>query len=290
MHLKIDWYAGTKDYSTDPLIWFGEALPDWRAARGRQGYLRRLQEMYTGAEFLYHPERQIMGSHLDLSGSAIDLLLSCHPYLDPLDCFLKAGVTAYKPTRIDIAIDLEDGGLFAREYYNQMVKAPERVGRRKVTLYHSIGRGGGKTVYVGSRTSPLFLRIYDKDAQSLGAVPVTRVEVELKGYAAIATHKKLWTDGVKLDKVAAGLLLNVNPNWYHPEIIQLIAGAIPATWETRPLSSTPTQEWLKRQVLPTLVQDGLKIGYPLLLDWLYELTWERLKTSLPPDNLTADPE
>lgn len=285
LSLKIDWYAGTADYSTAPNIWFGEVLPDWRMLRGRQGYARREQELYTGIEFMYHPERKDMGAHIELSGKVIDRFLSCHPWLAPVDCFAKSGITSYKPTRIDIAIDIPDVGAYARKVYNRLAANPARVGRRKLHLHQSIGVGGGKSVDIGARTSPLFLRIYDKDGESKGRVPVSRVEFELKAYAAQAVHNSLWRQGLTLSQVAGSLLLRVGFDWRHEELSRLLIGTDVIEWTSRPETETSTQDWLRRQVLPTLVQDGLTVGYPLLLDWLYELTWERLKTSLPPSDL-----
>ncbi|AXH78917.1 MAG: replication initiation factor [Circular genetic element sp.] len=286
-YISLDYYAGTRDYDTTPHIWFGELPPIWQQLHGRQGYKIREQELFTGLEFMYNPDRQIMGCHIDLSGAVLQRFVGCHPYLTPIDALDKSGISAYKPSRIDVAIDIPDAGLFARDLYNQFVKVPAPVGRRKVTLIHSTGDRGGKTVYVGSRTSPLFLRIYDKDAQSAGKNPVSRIEFELKGAAAKKIHSELWTVKRSLSEVAAGLLLTVGTIGAVPELAALIDGQRAIEWEPREPAQTSTEKWLVRQVLPTFVQDALVNGYPLLLDWFFELVWERIRTSMPVGELDA---
>lgn len=98
------------------------------------------------------------------------------------DLFRCARCYSLKCTRIDINQDfrfsMED---VARSFYNHKTIF-------RASAYKYIKTDKGDTLYIGSRESEVFLRIYDKMSEMLGCVvntmQLTRVEFELKGACA----------------------------------------------------------------------------------------------------------
>lgn len=87
-------------------------------------------------------------------------------------------VTSHKPvvTRVDYQITIEKPTWYdARKFCDKLRAEPWPNRRRKITL---IDGGGDDTVYIGSRTSDRFIRIYVKHERYL------RYEVEYKGERA----------------------------------------------------------------------------------------------------------
>lgn len=91
---------------------------------------------------------------------------------------LYADMVKLKPvtTRVDYQITIDKpGGFVSRETVDMMRNLPWPGRRRKVTL---IDGGGDDTIYIGSRTSDRFIRIYVKHEKYL------RFEVEFKSERA----------------------------------------------------------------------------------------------------------
>ena len=118
-------------------------------------------------------------AHLDLTGGALGHLRALG-----LDVFgwlryvLEQGV---RVGRVDIAAD-DEAGLVTRERVIDAVSAGDYVTHsRSVSEHRALVGDRGWTVYFGRRTSPTFVRIYDKAAeQGLDGVSWTRVEAEFK--------------------------------------------------------------------------------------------------------------
>jgi DNA relaxase NicK len=94
-------------------------------------------------------------------------------------------------TRLDLAIDD-----FERRVTPDDVRAAiassELVSRGRRATYHETLRGDdGDTVYVGSRGSRVFARVYDKARESGGAIDAVRWELVLRKQAAKAAQRDL---------------------------------------------------------------------------------------------------
>lgn len=88
-----------------------------------------------------------------------------------------------KVTRLDFAIDVREGNAdpadIEKAWHDKTIKTQAR----KMTVIQATTRKqgtGGKTVYIGSRTSQCFLRVYDKGAEQGTCEDWIRVEAELK--------------------------------------------------------------------------------------------------------------
>ncbi len=100
-----------------------------------------------------------------------------------------------RPSRLDLAVTIQlDRDLpdLARDTYERAMEYQKNGGRRRsLTLIRSGEEGD--TIYIGKRTSPVFLRVYDKWRQSGLTWPAYtwRYEAELKGGAAGDAVKQL---------------------------------------------------------------------------------------------------
>lgn len=101
---------------------------------------------------------------------------------DAIDIIKDAIVMRGKITRVDFAIDIEEQ-LNYRWLYDEMQRANPR------KHVHTWISRTGTTVYVGTRTSQRFLRIYDKQGETKHkfdvdvGFPWCRIELEVKRYA-----------------------------------------------------------------------------------------------------------
>lgn len=86
---------------------------------------------------------------------------------------------------------------------------------KELVKYESGGRRIGHTIYLGSRTSSIFLRIYDKQMEQNETriqnetppilSPWIRWELELKGERAVQACNKI-KDGVSINEISIGIL------------------------------------------------------------------------------------
>ena len=111
-----------------------------------------------------------MGVHVSWSGSA---LREVNPRA-VLRLALNMGATI---RRIDLAVDLHKE-LDQHSLYFRLTQGEAKTASKK---FQRIQSDTGWTIYVGSRTSEKFLRIYDKQAEAQLQEPLTRVELECKG-------------------------------------------------------------------------------------------------------------
>lgn len=181
-----------------------------------------------------------MGVHVSWSGSALR-------EVEPRAILRSALAAGAIVRRIDIAIDIPYW-FVGSDFYSRLEKGLAETTSRK---YQHIVSDTGWTVYVGSRTSEKFLRIYDKQAEAGLDQPLTRVELECKG------------------DYAEGIAQHVDAEGYHqfPAIIKAfcdfpdlqpwnehlasptLSAGIPKKEKT-----TDTRRWLMESVAPSLAK------------------------------------
>lgn len=187
----VDWVAATipnDDKSVPNAVAVAEdVLPvtrgTWTPTKARNGYKYADR---TPDGIIAMTGRDDMGTHLILPGSAIAALQTRGISIDALlQPFVEKGANF---ARVDCAIDTIDAGLdvpalkAALDHNNAVTSA------RRWSLLTS--GESGFCLYVGSRQSERFLRVYNKAAQvaSMGEKPLAddwiRVEIELKATAA----------------------------------------------------------------------------------------------------------
>ena len=180
-------------------------------------------------------------------------------------------------SRIDLALDVMDGGSFARFIAASVISNQLKFTRRKAHVWIGSNEEEGCTTYVGSRTSPKMLRIYDKNAESKGKHPTSRIEFELKSEAAERVSELLrqYESWRKVGHLFTGLL-NEFGDWTGYKVLEdIIYGETMTIEPIKRERMLPTKEWLSRQVMPTFVKEPDGKGLEL---W----TWfkEQVESSL----------
>jgi hypothetical protein len=120
---------------------------------------------------------------------------------------------ADKVTRLDLAATLLDSDTrrdWSAIAFNQCQR-DGRISSGHMKVHRIEGHPDGRTLYIGSRSSDRFVRIYDKTAESKGAYPprTWRWEIEYKaprsGGVAARLRADAWTTASKLDVLRSGL-------------------------------------------------------------------------------------
>ncbi len=295
--VSVDWLSFTVMSTgnlVDVLDMFGYVMEDFtRMPKGARGYktMYRLNGFPVSVLCDGTPN---MGIHIDISGTAISEFLRSYseslkvatPFREGYDIdfdstFLISLLELIRDnghvTRLDIAIDDLGGNYFTindicRLYENTQIVSKFR-NMRSVVESEVSGKKTGHTLYFGSRTSDIFLRIYDKQLEQnkkLSAsdvhidTPWVRWELELKNDRAVSVAKML-ISGIPLGTVAVGVLshymriielddsnrsrCSINEVWS-----SFIDGLSPLKLTVMKYDKTldDKRKWVKRQVMPTL--------------------------------------
>ena len=170
------------------------------------------------------------------------------------DHWKQAVATADNTSRIDVAVDSElkpPVAALAVQLYRQMRRHRTTPGRTaKRTLWTSTD--GGATVYVGSRVSENYGRVYDK-GQETGTAPAGvwwRWEIELKGETS-KSNANAWL----LEDAGCNELAAVTCNWFRARL-----GTAPPSFSTAFVHNVPSNpstidrqlRWLSTGVRPTV--------------------------------------
>ena len=179
-----DWLSATMDFERGHALLlspiFGDRV-DGSQAIPRHGYTRAAA-WESGVVAMWNSEAERMGFHVVLSGSSLRWMWkkgTSPQYL--LDGLHDLGA---RFSRIDLAIDLR-GSLLTPVELSKKSLRPYKGRGRTPALTTVTGDDGSWTVYVGSRSSDKFLRIYDKaKEQGNYEADYVRIEGEFKGMVA----------------------------------------------------------------------------------------------------------
>ncbi len=180
----IDWLSFTApklDNRTIPLLPPWESGIDGKPDVGRFGY-RSARRFPSGMVVMYNGATSTMGWHYIYSGSALKNLDEVFQDGGMHVLEWHAG-KAHKCTRIDLAIDVYNSPDLLPTIRG-MAEHHEWYGTAHSATTIKSSDGKGTTVYVGSRTSERFVRIYDKAAQLGQRGDWTRIEAEVKSDSA----------------------------------------------------------------------------------------------------------
>nr|CRY95560.1 hypothetical protein [uncultured prokaryote] len=250
----IDWLAYT-------LHWNQSALQNFR-----KGYdLATLASIVTGCYFGWVPQKprngypyvissagltglfvmasepdSPMGVHVSWAGSALRTIEPRGVLHDAL----AAGATV---RRIDLAVDIPEG-MPGEGFYDRLVAGSAVTSSR---TYQLINSNSGWTVYVGSRTSEKFLRIYDKQAESGLDEPLTRVELECKGDYAEGIAQYVDQEGYdNFPAIIKGFCdFPDHYSWAKHMASPTLSAGIPKKEKT-----SDTKRWLMESVAPSLAK------------------------------------
>lgn len=152
----------------------------WIPEAGRQHYPLVVSSALTPALRVMATEpNHRMGVHVSWSGSALQTV-------NPRAVLRQALAMGANVTRIDLAID------WPKQMYLRALKGAADMGEivTRARDWNLIEGRAGTTLYVGSRESEKFLRIYDKAAETKTEGTWFRIELECKGDFArgVALH------------------------------------------------------------------------------------------------------
>lgn len=216
-------------------------IGQWMQGKGFKGYTVGIHSLdVDGLSVFMHPSRPDMGIHVSYSGRALarmaipDLLRFVH----------EAGGSV---TRLDIAVDV-----FHQWDIRELKRAADakewdcKVKKKPVLL-----DGEGLTLYIGSRTSEKFLRIYDKAAESGTPFAWTRIELECKAEFARGVFGHLVMNGWdRIPNLIRGFCdFNKNAAWRKEMMNTHPALSIPKAER-----HSDTDTWLLTSVMPSLVK------------------------------------
>lgn len=251
----IDWFSMTlkadKPSSFLPDFGFGLDISDWTKVRPKNGYETCYQHPF-GHLLMWSANREDMGVHLAAGGRALNEMQK-YASIDPHTLLYWASENDAGVSRLDLAFDVLNTPIDI----DALASAPQVPGQEGSAKGRSIVTTlpRGKTLYVGSRQSDKFLRIYDKSAEQGWAEELqwTRVELELKKQTAkMAAGVMAALDFDEMAGFSAGLIKGVfNPDahaWreiFNKEMIRM-----PST----KANSHSTLKWLLETVSKTLAK------------------------------------
>jgi hypothetical protein len=233
----------------------------WVPARGRWGYDVAHEDELTGMIRMSSSTRLDMGSSYVLSGSALAALASVMMYDDRIDACVHAGLDGGRASRVDLAVDISDGGEYARRVPALMTDGRLSHTVKSVRFIHGIEKGDGCTTYLGSRKTSKFLRIYDKNSESRGEVPTTRIEVQLGDHYAAQMWRTLTASDQRVrGGVIRSVLSGFVKDWADEKVNAIISGREVIQWGRPMEGADGTREWLATQVAPTFVREYRRMG------------------------------
>lgn len=179
--------------------------------------------------------------------------------------------------RLDVAATVlltGDDVLLAKRAAEQaaaLAAAGQPGARRKVRLERTFG--DGDTVYLGTRKSRVFARIYDKHRESLGNWPVGAWRYEIEAHNEAARH--YLTEVRKVGKQNQACVDLVH-QWFAGRGIEVpfqagdsVDSSIPAKKTDK--SDTAWLRWLRQQVEPSIQKHIDRVGIDAILEALPSL-------------------
>lgn len=247
---------------------FGEEN-EWHADKALHGYKRGwIHRQLSGWRLLESEPDDRMGIHLQWSGRALQERETV-PLVETAQ-MLRAAFT-----RIDLAIDVWKDAppvQFYRALLDGQITTP-------ATKRAFITSDTGETVYLGSRTSERFLRVYDKAAQLGIPGAWTRIELELKGrHAQHAAEVLLYRGLEAVPSFIRAFADCTTPKWFSDAVrASKVDIGIPQARK-----ETDTRKWLLEVVAGALAREAWEEWD--FLGTFYEAV-ERAMENLPPKDI-----
>lgn len=205
-----------------------------------------------------------MGVHAVISGSA--LLSYSANGCTPTQLLERALRVGGKITRLDLAKDARDE-TFDLASLEKQISERDFVGRvQKAASIRSTD--GGMTIYVGSRQSNKFLRIYNKGVESKTGEDWIRAEMELKSDTAHIVGK-LISEGEDMNNLFTSLARRQcdvnNADW------QKMLSADARIGVPKVERQSDREAWIAKQVTPAVADYGSEHPESVALRRLYEV-------------------
>ena len=260
LSITLDWLAFTYKENTHEMHDFMALYASDKnshPATAYHGYSASYQTE-DGVICSWNDDRQEMGYHVVLGGSAIRALctrkeLSQETLLREV---IRSGASV---TRLDLATDLREVSIQLSSIWSALESGHNRGSSRK--FGQIVSNDGGHTIYVGSRQSEKFIRVYDKAAQEgLPQELWFRFEIETKGMVARALAKLLLDTGQWkniFDGCALGMV-DLRPNSSFEEFFR--KGDVPIG-VPKLERQTDRERWIAEQVVAAVAKHYIENPY-----------------------------
>lgn len=231
----------------------------------------------------WHTEQPRQRKLFTMSGDDLLRMRRSELHERTLCLWLDAFEDALNVPRLDIAFDTHDETVSPHRAYVAWHDQLLVTSARKITRVQSTGDNGdtaGYTVYIGSRSSEQFLRIYDKLAeQTAKRAPIpedtlywTRVELELKDRRARSALHQIAQHG--LDRTGGALIAGF-VDWPESPVWQLIRQNQAELDSRLGRKQTDFETWFKNVVMPNF-EKGLRSEIPDAMEMLKRLAKQHL--------------
>ena len=203
----------------------------------------------------FSPAYQSQKISIEFTGRDLDGLLSAS--ILPVNLLEKFLLLGARVRRLDVAVDLLDSGADVLDIYKCWQAGEVVTQARRCWVIAPVDTAGnftGKTVYIGSRTSEKFLRVYDKSLERSDVSGASqevkdwiRAELETKDdYSQLLAWSLIRVENWR-SQVQATLLSFVDMSWLQ---WKYITGGITANRLVVGRKQTDRFRWLMEQVLP----------------------------------------
>jgi len=250
---SLDWLSftakGINDGAATRALSFGLRSSQWTDVNGVHGYKLARQHPY-GHIVMSHPGRPDMGVHVMMTGQSMHKLNEIG--YDTLQLIPWCNEQKARITRLDLAIDVHETPVDIVGLTKCKQVKGEEGSAKKWNLI--TGSDNGVTLYIGSRKSEKFMRVYNKAAQmGLEGVEWSRFELEIKQDTCrtIAAAITSLPSG-EIPTYVKGLMKGLfNPNdALYQAIMNVPSVQVGSTKDT----SDDTLKWLYNSVAKTLAR------------------------------------
>jgi len=263
---SIDWIHVTEQYETYALPSSFVCQPmglKITPATPRYGYTAGWVNAY-GAHIMRNMNRPDMGVHVSYSAATLNKYREAG--VDALE-ILRWHVDRFAVvTRLDLAFDMRNSQLSIDSLKAELTGGEATMTAK--TWNHIQGSDGGQTLYIGSRSSETFLRIYDKGIESKQGGDWVRVEIELKGSKSeYAAHTMVTEPKVSAYRWAQSWLKGY-VSFKHP-VMTALCNEPGIRMEKANKPDKDTERWLLEQVAPAMARYMAKTSdYNLLVRFM----------------------
>lgn len=254
--LRLDWfrYSAPTEYPLDLIVPHELSIDNDTELAPLPHYTKALA-LYPAGRIDFNEVNAKQGSLVTLGGK--DLSDITEAGISPAYLVKYTAQRGWlRASRIDLAIDVKGRVAHPLDVFDAWntgnikthAKSCKAIDARKQR-----GETKGETVYIGSRTSDTFLRIYDKGAEQNSDELWTRIELELKGQQAKQAQKKMPAVGIA--EVTASKLTDFvkvsGVSWWS-SMLSCLPAATEIMKGERKQKEASGDKWLMTQALPAV--------------------------------------
>lgn len=251
---NVDFFSGVYFDGDGVALAHPNYFPLWvERPKGMLGYNRAWGDETTGFIKAVNTERPDMGMFITGGGQALERLCEQTGESTRLKAAVRSGLDYARVSRLDLYIDIYDEGQAAHDFYLAVFQDKIKTTARTVRFYHGSKKEQGVTTYLGSQGGLRMIRLYNKDAESKGAIKATRVEIQTRH----AYARQLWEllcknpSYLNLLRVTCDAIRGILPVSGVDAIEDALEGALPDVVPSRIEKDADFWAWIKRQVMPS---------------------------------------